>query len=130
WFRTGDLGYFDDDGYLYLTGRVKELINRGGFKVSPFEVDATLIRHPDVVEAATFAVPHSTLGEDINAAVVMRAESSINAQQLRDFALGELASYKVPTQILVIAALPKSASGKVSRHELGTRLRESLRGRF
>jgi len=90
WFRTGDLGYFDEDGYLYLTGRVKELINRGGLKVSPHEVDAALMRHPDVAEAATFAVPHPTLGEDVAAAVVVR-NPSVTAQQLRDYALEQLA---------------------------------------
>jgi acyl-CoA synthetase (AMP-forming)/AMP-acid ligase II len=130
WFRTGDLGHFDDDGYLYLTGRVKELINRGGFKVSPFEVDAALLRHPDVVEAATFAVPHATLGEDIDAAVIVRTDCPATAQALRDFAFGELASYKVPTQILLVAALPKSPLGKVNRHELATHFGEALCGGF
>jgi len=130
WLRTGDLGYFDDGGYLYLTGRVKELINRGGLKVSPFEVDAALLRHPDVLEVATFAVPHPTLGEDVNAAVVVRTGAAATAQALRDFAFGELAPYKVPSQILLVQALPKSALGKVSRHELATRFGESLRGRF
>jgi acyl-CoA synthetase (AMP-forming)/AMP-acid ligase II len=129
WFRTGDLGYFDDDGYLYLTGRVKELINRGGFKVSPYEVDAALLRHPDVAEAATFAVLHPTLGEDVNAAVVARTGST-SARELRDFALERLAPYKVPSQILLVHTLPKSPLGKVNRHELSEQLTGSLRERF
>ena len=130
WFRTGDLGYFDDQGYLYLIGRVKELINRGGFKVSPFEVDAALLRHPDIVEAATFGVPHATLGEDVDAAVVVGAGCTVTAQALRDFAFAELAAYKVPSQILIVPALPKSPLGKVRRHELATRFGDALRGRF
>ncbi|HET7033438.1 MAG TPA: non-ribosomal peptide synthetase, partial [Casimicrobiaceae bacterium] len=130
WFRTGDLGYFDDDGYLFLTGRAKELINRGGFKVSPFEVDAALLRHPDVVESATFAVPHGTLGEDVDTAVVVKKGSNVTSQALRDFAFAELAPYKVPSQILLVQALPKSPLGKINRRELATRFGEALRGPF
>jgi hypothetical protein len=129
WFRTGDLGYLDDDGYLYLTGRVKELINRGGFKVSPYEVDAALLSHPDVAEAATFPVSHPTLGEDVNTAIVARTGSA-DARELRDFALARLAPYKVPSQILVVPTLPKNALGKVNRRELAQQLTESLRERF
>jgi acyl-CoA synthetase (AMP-forming)/AMP-acid ligase II/aryl carrier-like protein len=129
WFRTGDLGHFDDDGYLYLTGRVKELMNRGGMKVSPFEVDAALLRHPDVVEAAAFAVAHPTLGEDVAAAVVARS-SSVTSQQLRDFLLDRLAAYKVPSHILLVAALPRNPLGKVRRHDLARLLGDSLREKF
>lgn len=129
WFRTGDLGHFDDDGYLYLTGRVKELINRGGLKVSPYEVDTALLRHPEVGEAATFAVSHPTFGEDVNAAVVARAGST-TAQELRDFALERLAPYKVPSQILLVHALPKNPMGKVNRGQLAEQLAGALRERF
>lgn len=129
WFRTGDLGHFDHDGYLYLTGRVKELINRGGLKVSPYEVDAALLRHPDVAEAATFAVSHPTLGEDVNAAVVAR-NGTATVQELRDFALERLAPYKVPSQILLVRALPKTSMGKVNRGQLAQQLADSLRERF
>jgi acyl-CoA synthetase (AMP-forming)/AMP-acid ligase II len=129
WFRTGDLGHFDHDGYLYLTGRVKELINRGGLKVSPYEVDAALLRHPDVAEAATFAVSHPTLGEDVNAAVVAR-HGTATVQELRDFALERLAPYKVPSQILLVRALPKTSMGKVNRGQLAEHLAGSLRERF
>ena len=129
WFRTGDIGHFDEDGYLYLTGRVKELVNRGGMKVSPFEVDAALMRHPDVVEAATFAVAHPTLGEDIAAAVVVR-NASVTSQRLRDFALDQLAAFKVPSHILLVPALPKTPLGKVRRRELADLLAGPLRQKF
>jgi hypothetical protein len=129
WFRTGDFGYFDADGYLFLTGRVKELINRGGLKVSPYEVDAALMRHPDIADAATFAVPHPTLGEDVNAAVVVR-NASVTEQELRDFALEQLAPYKVPSRIVTVAELPRSPLGKVRRREFASLLGESLDRKF
>ena len=111
WFRTGDSGHLDDDGYLFITGRIKELINRGGMKVSPAEVDEVLLRHPDVAESSAFGVPHPTLGEDVVAAVVVRGSATISAQQLRDFAFGHLAPYKVPSAILHVPALPRTAAG-------------------
>ena len=86
WFRTGDLGYVDRDGFLFIVGRAKELINRGGFKVSPSAVDAALMRHPDVADAVTFAVPHPTLGEDVVTAVVLREPPARRHGELRDFA--------------------------------------------
>jgi oxalate---CoA ligase len=130
WFRTGDIGYLDEDGYLFLTGRLKELINRGGLKVSPAEVDAVLLGHPDVREAATFAVPHPALGDDVAAAVVLREHASVTMQQLRDFAREWLAPYKVPTTILKVTQFPRNALGKVNRGELSTTLSDSLRQPF
>lgn len=130
WFRTGDLGYLDEDGYLFLTGRLKEQINRGGLKVSPSEVDAALMRHPDVVEAACFATPHATLGEDVVAAVVAREASRVTVQELRDYAFEQLASFKVPSRIVLVRALPRTALGKVRRAELAALLREDLRDAF
>jgi aryl carrier-like protein len=127
WFRTGDLGYLDEEGYLFLTGRVKEQINRGGAKVSPSEVDAALMRHPDVVDAATFAVAHATLGEDVAAAVVVRDGAAVTAQQLRDFAFGELATFKVPSRIALVPALPKTPQGKIRRRDLAQALARHLR---
>src|SRR6185437_3737740 len=82
WFRTGDLGYLEPDGYLHVTGRLKEIINRGGFKVPPAEVDAVLMRHPAVQDAATFGVAHPTLGEDVIAAVVLRENPAATPQQV------------------------------------------------
>src|SRR5215208_4921649 len=96
WFRTGDLGYLDADGFLYLTGRVHELINRGGEKIAPVEVDHALQSHPAVAEAAVFAVPDARLGEDIVAAVVLRPEMTTSQRELRSWMLDRPSSYKVP----------------------------------
>src|SRR5262249_379060 len=106
WFRTGDLGYLDDDGYLFLTGGVKELINRGGGKVAPQEVEQVLLAHPSVAQAAVFAVPHARLGEDVAAAVVLRAGASMTEPAVRAFVGGRLASFKVPRRVLFLDALP------------------------
>lgn len=118
WFRTGDLGYFDGDGYLYITGRVKELINRGGFKVSPAEVDAAFAGHPAVKDVATYGVPHPSLGEDVAAAVVLREGAAATEHDLRDFAFAALADYKVPTRVILVPAIPRTGPGKLRRAEL------------
>ncbi len=115
WFRTGDQGYLDEDGYLYLTGRLKEIINRAGEKVAPREVDEALLQHPDVVQAVTFARPHATLGEDVLAAVVLREGSAATEQALRDHALAHLAAAKVPSQIVFVSDIPKGPTGKLQR---------------
>lgn len=122
WFRTGDLGYADSDGYLYLCGRLKETINRGGFKVAPAEVDAALLRHPDVIDAATFGISHPSLGEDVIAAVVLRQGAETTLQDVRDFAFTRLAQFKMPTRLVAVSAIPKGASGKVRRHTLADQL--------
>lgn len=122
WFRTGDQGYLDEDGYLFLTGRLKELINRGGEKVSPIEVDEVLMAHPGVAQALTFALPHPTLGEDVAAAVVVRSPGSPTAEQLRDFAAARLPYFKVPRRIVLVDAIPKGATGKPQRIGLAERL--------
>ncbi len=113
WFRTGDQGRIDQDGYLFLTGRIKELINRGGEKISPLEVDNVLLRHPAVLEALAFAVPHKSLGEDIHAAVVLKAE--VNAKELIEYCSTMLADFKVPQQIYILPELPRGATGKLQR---------------
>ena len=122
WFRTGDLGCFDADGYLFLTGRSKEIINRGGEKIAPQEVDDVLMEHPAVARAVSFAVPHATLGEDIAAAVVLRPHASATSGDLRQFALGRLADFKVPRQVLIVDTLPATPTGKVARIGLWARL--------
>lgn len=127
WFYTGDLGHLDADGDLFLTGRVKELINRGGEKVTPREVDDALLAHPDVEEAAAFAIPHPTLGEDVAAAVVLRAGASIDEAALRGHAASRLAAFKVPRRILVFDALPRCPVGKVRRRELAERFLQASR---
>jgi amino acid adenylation domain-containing protein len=118
WFRTGDLGYLDRDGYLFIVGRIKEVINRGGQKVSPFEVEEALLSHPDVLEAGAFAIPHPSLGENVAAVVSLRPNSATSPRELRDFAAKRLARYKVPGLIRVVPEIPKGASGKVRRSAL------------
>ncbi|HET9764018.1 MAG TPA: non-ribosomal peptide synthetase, partial [Casimicrobiaceae bacterium] len=130
WFRTGDLGYFGDDDFLFLYGRLHDTINRGGRQVAPAEIDAAFLAHPAVLEAAAFAVPHPSLGEDIVAAVVLREPRSANAQELREHAFAHLAAYKVPTTVVLVDSLPKNALGKVQRSVLADTLRESLRAGF
>jgi acyl-CoA synthetase (AMP-forming)/AMP-acid ligase II len=122
WFRTGDQGYFDQDGYLFLTGRLKELINRGGEKVSPIEVDTVLMDHPAVAQVVTFALPHERLGEEVAAAVVLREGASATEQQLRDFAAARLAAFKVPRKIVFLQEIPKGATGKLQRIGLAEKL--------
>jgi acyl-CoA synthetase (AMP-forming)/AMP-acid ligase II len=127
WFRTGDVGYLDADGYLYVTGRLKEIVNRGGFKVPSAEVDAALLAHPDVADAATFGIAHPTLGEDVVSVVVQRANVTHTASELRDFLFDRLAAYKVPTRIVLVDAIPKTPLGKVRRRELGNALAALMR---
>jgi acyl-CoA synthetase (AMP-forming)/AMP-acid ligase II/acyl carrier protein len=122
WFRTGDLGYLDEEGYLFIVGRIKEVINRGGQKVSPGEVEEVLLSHPDVVEAAAFPVPHARLGADVAAAVVLRSDATADAQKLRDFVRKRLASFKVPGLIRIVPTIPKGAGGKIRRSELADAL--------
>lgn len=113
WFRTGDQGRIDADGYLALTGRLKELINRGGEKISPLEIDDILLRHPAVAEALAFAVPHKSLGEDIHAAVVLKGPAT--ESELRSYAAGLLAEFKVPRKFHILSELPRGATGKLQR---------------
>jgi acyl-CoA synthetase (AMP-forming)/AMP-acid ligase II len=122
WFRTGDEGYLDPDGYLRLTGRLKEIINRGGEKVSPLEVDNVLMDHPDVAQVLTFAMPHSKLGEEVAAAVVLREGAAENEHAIRDFAGERLAPFKVPRKIVFLAEIPKGATGKLMRIGLAAKL--------
>jgi acyl-CoA synthetase (AMP-forming)/AMP-acid ligase II len=122
WFRTGDQGVFDEAGYLRLTGRLKELINRGGEKISPLEVDTVLMGHPAVAQVVTFGVPHPKLGEDVAAAIVLREGASADERELRDFAAARLADFKVPRQIVLLDEIPKGATGKLQRIGLAERL--------
>jgi amino acid adenylation domain-containing protein len=122
WLHTGDQGHFDDDGYLVVTGRIKEMINRGGDKISPLEVDSVLIAHPEVKEAVTFAMPHPTLGEEVCAAVVLRAGAAVNADGLKRYAATQLAPFKVPRLIKAVDAIPKTTAGKVARLGMHERL--------
>jgi oxalate---CoA ligase len=118
WLRTGDIGSLDADGFLTLHGRKTEMINRGGEKVSPAEIDDALQRHPDVAEAAAFAVPHPRLGEDVAAAVILREGATATPLELREFLLPRLAQFKIPHRIVFVDRLPKGATGKVQRQRL------------
>ncbi|MGH7831055.1 MAG: non-ribosomal peptide synthetase, partial [Candidatus Binatia bacterium] len=118
WLRTGDQGYLDTDGYLFLTGRFKEIINRGGEKVSLREIDDVLTDHPAVAQAVSFAVPHPTLGEDVAAAVVLRGDAGITEKEVQAFAASRLADFKIPSRIWIVDEIPKGATGKVRRADL------------
>ena len=115
WFRTGDQGFMDADGYLFITGRLKELINRGGEKIVPQEVDDVLMAHPAVAQAVTFAMPHTRLGEEVAAAVVLRQDASVTEKELRQFVAARLAVFKVPRRVFMVAEFPKGPTGKLRR---------------
>jgi len=115
WFRTGDQGFLDEDGYLKICGRLKEIINRGGEKISPLEVDDVLLDHTAVLQVVTFGMPHKALGEEVAAAVVLADGHAISAAELQSFAAAKLAQFKVPKTILFLAEIPKGATGKVQR---------------
>ena len=122
WFRTGDQGYLDADGYLVLTGRIKDIINRGGEKILAAEVDDVLLSDPDIEQAATFPTPHPTLGEEVAAAVVVRRGASLTEREIRARAAERLAPFKVPSRVVFVSELPKTPTGKVRRHELAEML--------
>ncbi len=122
WFRTGDQGTLDAEGYLRLTGRLKEIINRGGEKVSPLEVDEVLMDHPAVAQVVTFGMPHAKLGEEVAAAVVLREGATCGEHALRDFCGERLAPFKVPRKIVFLVEIPKGATGKLQRIGLAEKL--------
>ncbi|MDP7539650.1 MAG: AMP-binding protein, partial [Alphaproteobacteria bacterium] len=122
WFRTGDQGMLDADGYLTITGRLKEIINRGGEKVSPSEIDDVLMDHEAVAQAVTFAMPHDKLGEEVAAAVVLRDGADADERTLRDFAASRLTDFKVPRKIVFLDEIPKGATGKLQRIGLAEKL--------
>ncbi len=122
WFRTGDQGVIDEEGYLRLTGRLKELINRGGEKISPLEVDEVLMDHPAVQQVVTFGLPSEKLGEEVAAAVVLREGKTVGERELRDFVAARLAQFKVPRRIVFLREIPKGATGKLQRIGLAAKL--------
>ena len=122
WFRTGDQGVMDEEGYVSITGRLKEIINRGGEKISPREVDEIIMEHPAVHQCVTFAMPHDMLGEDVAAAIVLRQGSAATDRELREFASARLAPYKVPRKILILSEIPVGATGKLQRIGLAQKL--------
>jgi acyl-CoA synthetase (AMP-forming)/AMP-acid ligase II/aryl carrier-like protein len=122
WFRTGDEGSLDEDGYLIITGRLKEIINRGGEKISPREVDLVLLDHPAVAQAVTFAIPHPSLGEEVAAALVLRPGASATEDEIREFVAQRLAYFKVPARVLFLDEIPKGPTGKLQRIRLAETL--------
>ncbi len=122
WFRTGDLGRFDEDGYLNLAGRLKELINRGGEKISPREIDEVLMEHPAVRQAVAFAIPHAQLGEEVAAAVELRPGADVDERSLREWAAARLPVFKVPRAIRIVDEIPKGPTGKLQRNGLAAQL--------
>ena len=122
WFRTGDQGAFDADGFLHLTGRLKEIINRGGEKISPLEVDGVLLDHPAITQVVTFALPHPKLGEEVAAAIVLAEGSEATEKDIRAFAAERMADFKVPRKVIILDEIPKGATGKMQRIGLAEKL--------
>jgi oxalate---CoA ligase len=122
WFRTGDQGTIGALGYITITGRLKEIINRGGEKISPREVDEVLMDHPAILQVVTFAVPHDKLGEDVAVAVVLRDGAILTEKVVREFAAQRLADFKVPRKVLFVTEIPKGATGKLQRIGLAAKL--------
>ena len=125
WFRTGDYGVLDARGYLTLVGRLKELINRGGEKISPVEVDDALLSHPGVAEACAFAVPDEKYGEAVAAALVLR-DAATRVEEVLAHAGGRLAAFKVPSRVVVVDAIPRTATGKVQRRNVAAAFADRL----
>ena len=122
WFRTGDQGVVDHQGYLRLTGRLKEIINRGGEKISPREVDEVLLEHPAVAQAVTFAIPHEKLGEDVGCALILKDGLTASESEIRDYVAKRLADFKVPRRVLFLEEIPKGPTGKLQRIGLAEKL--------
>jgi acyl-CoA synthetase (AMP-forming)/AMP-acid ligase II len=122
WFRTGDQGVMDAERYISLTGRLKEIINRGGEKISPREVDEVFMDHPAVLQVVVFGMPHDKLGEEPAAAIVLREGKSASEKELRDFCAARLAAFKVPRKIVIVEQIPLGATGKLQRIGLAEKL--------
>ncbi|MBR8829923.1 MAG: putative sulfoacetate--CoA ligase [Chroococcopsis gigantea SAG 12.99] len=122
WFRTGDSGYVDEEGYLFLKGRIKEIINRGGEKISPREVDEVLLDHPAIKQVVTFAAPHALLGEEVAAAIVFHENASATEEEIKTFVSLRLTHFKVPRVIVVVEEIPKGPTGKLQRIGLADKL--------
>ena len=121
WFRTGDQGYLDEEGYLFISGRLKEIINRGGEKISPREVDEMLLSHPGILQAVTFSVPDESLGEDVAAAVIVQ-DDHLSELEIKTYLSDKLAPHKIPNQIVILDEIPKGPTGKIQRIGLAQKL--------
>ena len=122
WFRTGDQGFIDEEGFLTISGRLKEIINRGGEKISPREVDEVLMDHPNVEQVVTFSIPHDKLGEEIAAAIVLNQQGTTSEEDLKTYAASKLSDFKVPRKIIFLEEIPKGATGKLQRIGLSEKL--------
>ena len=122
WFRTGDQGVMDSEGYISITGRLKEIINRGGEKISPREIDEILMDHAAVAQVVCFGIPHEKLGEEVGAAVVLREGQTATEKELRDYVASRVADFKVPRKILLLEEIPKGATGKLQRIGMAQKL--------
>ena len=115
WFRTGDQGFFDDEDFLQLTGRIKEIINKGGEKIAPLEIDDTIMQHESVFQAVTFPIIHTKLGEEVAAAIVLKDKRQLTEQELKEFLRNKLAPFKIPKKIVFLESIPKGKTGKLQR---------------
>lgn len=118
WFSTGDIGIVDEEGYFSIVDRKKEMIIRGGLNVYPRELEEVLYSHPEIAEAAVVGIPHASLGEEVGAAVALKAGSTLTAEAVRDFVKERVASYKYPRHVWLLAELPKGATGKVQKRDI------------
>lgn len=118
WFYTGDLGYFDEEGYLFVVGRKKDMVKSGGISIFPLEIEGILYTHPDVIEAAVIGVPDPQWGEAVKAVVVLKSGSNVKPQDLIQFCKERLASYKVPKSLDIASSLPHTEIGKVAKEKL------------
>ena len=122
WFRTGDQGFFDSEGFLQLTGRIKEIINKGGEKISPLEIDDAIMRHESVFQGITFPIVHNKLGEEVAAAIVLKNDHQLTEQELKEFLSKILAPFKIPQTIVFLDEIPKGKTGKLQRIGLAKKL--------
>jgi len=122
WYKTGDEGYLDEEGFLFLTGRIKELINRGGMKITPSEIELAMMKHPKIKEAIAFPISHPTLGEDVGAAIVLERDTKLTDSDLGRFLTQYLTPHKIPRRVAFVDEIPKSTTGKVQRRKLAERL--------
>jgi acyl-CoA synthetase (AMP-forming)/AMP-acid ligase II len=122
WFRTGDQGQIDEEGFLTIKGRLKEIINRGGEKISPKEIDEVLLQHSNISQAVTFSIAHKKLGEDIGAAVVLVDPRKTNETDIKEFLKVQIANFKIPRRIVFLDEIPKGSTGKIQRIGLAEKL--------
>jgi long-chain acyl-CoA synthetase len=126
WFRSGDMGRIDEDGYFSIVDRKKDLIIRGGFNIYPREIEEVLYEHPSVAEAAVIGVPHPELGEEVAAAVALKPGSIVTAGELRDHVKCQLAAYKYPRKVWIVDALPKGPTGKILKREIASLIQDKV----